>query len=134
MNKKHNINQWIKKIIPKDSIIHSWRYITLKIQYLIPATLLSFVLISPVLLTGCASTPKQESTGQFIDSSALTLKVKSKFLTDKSIKSLPITVNTYNNVVQLSGFVDNQQQKNRAVFLARHVKGVASVRDNLLIK
>jgi len=50
------------------------------------------------------------------------------------MKSLPITVNTYDNVVQLSGFVDNQQQKDRAVLLAKSVKGVASVRDNLVVK
>ena len=50
------------------------------------------------------------------------------------MKSLPITVKTYDNVVQLSGFVDNQRQKDRAEFIARNVKGVASVQDNLIVK
>lgn len=102
----------------------------MKIKSIIAAS----ALLSSLVLVGCASTPHHESTGQYIDSSALTLKVKTKLLEDKKVKSLPITVNTYDNVVQLSGFVDTQYQKDRAERIARSVEGVTSVKDNLVVK
>jgi len=62
------------------------------------------------VLTGCVSAVHEESTGQYIDSSAITVKVKSKLLADDSVKSLSISVVTYKGVVQLSGFVDSASQ------------------------
>jgi osmotically-inducible protein OsmY len=94
----------------------------------------SGLLISFLALGGCASSNQSESTGQYIDSSALTMKVKAKLLADDSVKSLPITVKTYKDVVQLSGFVNNQYQKNRADEIARSVPGVKDVQDSLIIK
>lgn len=105
---------------------------TNKIAYaLLFATILSS---SSVMLTSCASANRQESTGQYFDSSVITTKVKSKLLADKQIKSLPITVNTYKNTVQLSGFVDTRAQKARAVDIARSVVGVNYVKDSLVVK
>lgn len=85
-------------------------------------------------LTGCTATNRQESTGQYIDSSVITTKVKAKLVADKSIKSLPITVKTYKSTVQLSGFVDNNYQKQRAVELTQSVSGVTEVQDFLVVK
>ena len=95
---------------------------------------ISCVISSALILGGCVSTYKEESTGQYFDSSTITMKVKANLLADKQVKSLPITVNTYKNVVQLSGFVDNQIQKDRAEEIARNVKGVRGVNDSLIIK
>ena len=85
-------------------------------------------------LAGCASTSKQESTGQYIDSSAITTKVKANLLADKDIKALPISVETYKGTVQLSGFVDNNQQRQKAIAAAKSVPGVTSVKDSLVVK
>ncbi len=90
--------------------------------------------VSAVLLTSCSPAHKQESTGQYIDSSVITAKVKSKLLADKAVKGLAIKVNTYKNVVQLSGFVDTYQQKYRAVEITRNVPGVAAVQDFIVVK
>jgi hyperosmotically inducible protein len=103
-----------------------------KLKYASLALLISIPMFGAI--TGCASTHRQESTGQYFDSSAVTLKVKSALLADDQIKSLPITVNTYKNSVQLSGFVDTAAQKARALSVAQHVEGVKMVKDSLIIK
>jgi osmotically-inducible protein OsmY len=88
-----------------------------------------------ILLVGCvASTPKQESTGEYMDSSAVTTKVKGRLLADEKVKSLPITVTTYKGRVQLSGFVESQGQIDRAVNIARNTPGVQSVENDLVIR
>jgi hyperosmotically inducible protein len=94
----------------------------------------SVAILLSVFLVGCSSTTKQESTGQYIDNSAITLKVKSKLATDPDISSFPITVNTYKGVVQLSGFVDSYMQENKAVSIAKSVPGVVDVQDSLIVK
>lgn len=86
------------------------------------------------LTSACTSTRHSESTGQYVDSSAITLKVKAALLKDPIIKSLPITVNSYKNTVQLSGFVENREQELRAVELTKQVSGVYTVKDDLLIQ
>ncbi len=96
--------------------------------------ILTIATVCGTLLTACASTPKQESTGQYIDNSAITLKVKSQLLADPDVKSLPITVNSYKGDVQLSGFVDTYAQERKAVAIAQSVEGVKSVKDSLVVK
>jgi osmotically-inducible protein OsmY len=96
-------------------------------------TLLAFS-ITGALITSCASTASQESTGQYVDSSAVTMKVKADLLANKEVKSLPITVNTYKDGVQLSGYVDNAYQKAKAGDIASRVKGVKSVDNALIVK
>jgi osmotically-inducible protein OsmY len=88
----------------------------------------------PVAFSGCASTPTRESTGQYVDDSSITTKVKAKLLDDSMIKSLEISVKTYKGVVELSGFVDNKDQVDRAGDLAGQVEGVQSVKNNLIVK
>lgn len=92
------------------------------------------IALIPLALASCASTSNSESTGQLVDSSTITMKVKAKLLADKHVKSLPITVNTYKNEVQLSGYVNNRKQEALAVSLAREVEGVESVKDDLVVK
>jgi len=82
----------------------------------------------------CASSPKQESTGDYVDDSVITTKIKSKILADDFLKSFEIGVETRQGVVQLSGFVATQDAINKAGHIARGVGGVKSVRNNLIVK
>lgn len=92
------------------------------------------VLPVAIALTGCASTPRQESAGQFVDSSVITAKVKAKLVADKSVSSLPISVETYKRTVLLSGFVNTPYQKLRAERDAASVEGVVLVKNRLVVK
>ncbi len=85
-------------------------------------------------LSGCASTSKQSSTGEYIDDSVITTKLKTQLAGDDFLKSFRISVETYKGVVQLSGFVNTQIAKNKAGQIARSVNGVQSVKNNLIVK
>lgn len=102
-------------------------------------------IILPVVfatLIGCASTPKKESTstpkkestGEYIDDSVITTKVKAAILKESTLKSSEINVETYKGVVQLSGFVNSEGDINKAVEVARGVKGVTSVKNDMRLK
>ena len=82
----------------------------------------------------CASTPTSESTGEIIDDSVITTKVKSLLAGDDFLKSFQIGVETYKGVVQLSGFVNSKQAVDKAVEITRSVNGVKSVKNNLIVK
>lgn len=84
--------------------------------------------------TGCASTSKHESTGQYIDNSVITSKVKAAIFNEPTLKSMQITVETYKGVVQLSGFVDSEASVKKAGEVARSVEGVVSVKNDLIVK
>jgi len=83
---------------------------------------------------GCASTPTKEGTGEYIDDSAITTKVKSAILGDSALKVFQINVETFKGEVQLSGFVDSAAAKQKAGEVARGVGGVKSVKNNLIVK
>lgn len=93
-----------------------------------------FVAMLIASLAACASTSKQSSTGEYIDDSVITTKVKSLIAADAFLKSFQISVETFKGTVQLSGFVDSQQTANKAVEIARGVKGVTSVKNDLIVK
>ncbi len=95
------------------------------------------VFLAAVALTamvGCAATPTQESTGQYIDDSVITTKVKAAIFNDPSLKSAEINVETFKGRVQLSGFVSSSANINQAVAVARGVSGVASVKNDMRLK
>ena len=94
----------------------------------------SALLLAALLVSACASTPKQESTGQYVDDSLITTKVKTAILNEPSLKVAQITVETYKGVVQLSGFVDSAAASARAAALAREVKGVSSVKNDTRVR
>ena len=85
-------------------------------------------------LMGCAATAKHESTGQYVDDTAITAKVKSAIFEQPSLKSAEINVETFKGIVQLSGFVRSQENINTAILTARNVKGVTSVKNDMLLK
>ncbi len=85
-------------------------------------------------LIGCASTPKSEGTGQYVDDSVITAKVKTALLEEPSLKSYEINVETFKGNVQLSGFVSSPDNVDKAVVTARKVKGVTSVKNDMHVK
>jgi len=86
------------------------------------------------VFTGCAATQKKESTGQYVDDSVITTKVKGAIFDDPVLKVFQINVKTYKGVVQLSGFVDSQQSVKKAGEVAASVSGVVSVENDLNVK
>lgn len=84
--------------------------------------------------SGCAATPTKESTGEFVDDATITTKVKAAFVKDEVVKALDVNVETFKGIVQLSGFVDTAEQKYRAAELARRVRGVQDVKNNITVK
>lgn len=97
---------------------------------------LSALFLSVILMSflGCASTPKQEGTGEYIEDSVITTKVKAAILNEPGLKVAEINVETFKGIVQLSGFVSSKADKGKAVEVARGVKGVKSVKDDMLVK
>ncbi len=85
-------------------------------------------------LAGCASTQKQESTGQYMDDTAITTKVKAAIFEEPTLKSAEINVETFKGRVQLSGFVSSAANIDRAVMVARGVGGVNSVANDMRVK
>lgn len=97
----------------------------------ISAALLAFALVSVV---GCASTPTKEGTGEYVDDSVITTKVKTAILNEPTLKVAEINVETFKGVVQLSGFVASPAAATKAVEVARDVGGVKSVKNDMRIK
>lgn len=97
----------------------------------IPAFLMATLLI---FVVGCASTSQQESTGEYIDDSTLTTKVKAAIFNEPTLKSAEINVETFKGVVQLSGFVSSQTAVDKAVEITRQVKGIKSVKNDMRVK
>lgn len=85
-------------------------------------------------LAGCASTPIQESAGEYIDSSIVTAKVKVALLNAENLPSGQISVASFKRGVQLSGFVPTETDKSRAEGIARDVDGVKSVTNSIQVK
>lgn len=96
------------------------------------ATFVFAILMSA--LVGCASTSQQEGTGEYFDDSVITTKVKAAIFDEPSLKSAEINVETFKGVVQLGGFVSSQANINKATELARSVKGVKSVKNDMRLK
>lgn len=83
---------------------------------------------------GCASTGSTEGTGEYVDDTVITAKVKSAILAEPGLKSAEINVETFKGVVQLSGFVKEQADINAAMVLAKNVKGVTTVKNDMRLK
>jgi len=96
------------------------------------ATLAGVLLMATAL--GCASTAKQEGTGEYVDDTVITTKVKAAIFNEPTLKSAEINVETFKGVVQLSGFVSSAAAENTAVNVARKVEGVKSVKNDMRLK
>lgn len=91
-------------------------------------------LIVTVALASCAAVSGRETTGAYVDDATVTTKVKAQIFNDPSLRVLQINVETMQDVVQLSGFVDSTQTKARAGEIARGVEGVRSVKNDLVVR
>lgn len=98
------------------------------------STTVLFAAVALTALAGCASTHKHESTGQYVDDSAITTKVKAAIFNDPMLKSSEINVETFKGRVQLSGFVTSRAAIDRAVVVAQGVTGVTSVANDMRVK
>jgi len=93
-----------------------------------------FMTVLLVSVLGCSATPQKESTGEYVDDSYITTKVKAAILNEPGLKSSEINVETFKGEVQLSGFVNSQSDISRAIEVARSVKGVKSVKNDMRLK
>jgi osmotically-inducible protein OsmY len=93
-----------------------------------------FLALALMTAAGCASTQAQEGTGEYVDDSVVTTKVKAAILNEPSLSSAEINVETFKGVVQLSGFVNSRADITKAVEIARGVKGVNSVKNDMRLK
>jgi len=92
------------------------------------------LLVMIVTVAACTSTRTQSSTGEYVDDSVITTKVKSLLAADDLLKSFKISVETYKGTVQLSGFVNSQKAVDKAGEITKTVKGVTSMKNNLIVK
>jgi hyperosmotically inducible protein len=83
---------------------------------------------------GCAATATKQSTGEYVDDSSITVKVKAAFVKDEIVKALDVSVETFKGVVQLSGFVNTAAEKSQAAYVAGSVPGVIEVKNNIVVK
>jgi hyperosmotically inducible protein len=93
-----------------------------------------FLALTLMTAVGCASTPEREATGEYIDDSAITAKVKAAILNEPNLSAAEINVETFRGVVQLSGFVSSRADMTKAVEVARGVGGVKSVKSDMVLK
>jgi osmotically-inducible protein OsmY len=94
----------------------------------------AFLAIALVTTVGCSSTSTKEGTGEYVDDSVITTKVKAAIFNEPTLKSAEINVETFKGVVQLGGFVSSQADINKAVEVTRSVKGVTSVKNDMRLK
>jgi hyperosmotically inducible protein len=99
------------------------------------AKVLSAAIAATVLLmSGCAPIQGRETAGEYVDDATVSTKVRAELIGAQSLKGLDIHVETMQDVVQLSGFVDSADQKAQAEQIARGVKGVRGVRNNIVLR
>lgn len=101
-----------------------------ELKYLI-ALIFPFILVSSL---GCASTSTQEGTGEYVDDTVITAKVKTAIFNEPTLKLFEIKVETFKGVVQLSGFVSSAENERKAIELANSINGVKSVKNDMRLK
>jgi hyperosmotically inducible periplasmic protein len=99
------------------------------------ATALSAAVAATMLMmSGCAPMQGRESAGEYVDDATVSTKVRAELLRNQALKGFDIHVETMQDVVQLSGFVDSPEQKAQAEQIARSVSGVRGVRNNIVVR
>lgn len=94
----------------------------------------ALIALFSITIVGCASTTTREGTGEYIDDSVITTKVKTAILNEPSLKSAEINVETFKGIVQLSGFISTQGRIDKAIEVTRAVSGVKSVKNDMRLK
>lgn len=93
-----------------------------------------FIVAAMLSALGCATQSEPQGAGAYMGDSWVTTKVKAGILNEPSLKVSQINVETYNGTVQLSGFVDNAASQAKAVEIAKAVKGVTSVKNDMRLR
>jgi hyperosmotically inducible protein len=86
------------------------------------------------LMTGCQGDEYTRSTGETVDDASVTAQVKTELLADPQVSGMDVKVDTFRGTVQLTGFADTFEQKQRAEQLTRNINGVQSVRNDIIVK
>lgn len=94
----------------------------------------AFAAAVAITAVGCSSNPTSKSAGEYVDDAVITTKVKAAFAADPTVKATEVNVETYKGDVQLSGFVAEPRDAQRAVEIARGVQGVSSVKNDIRVK
>lgn len=95
---------------------------------------ITLAIILSLFLAACAGTANESSTGEYIDDTVLTSRVKSALLNDPDVSGLTVNVESFKGTVQLSGFVKTVAERNKALKLARAVNGVKRIKNDILIR
>lgn len=93
-----------------------------------------FFAFSMLVMAGCAAPEKQQTVGAYIDDATITTRVKATILDDPDLRVSEINVETFDGIVQLSGFVSSETEINRAVRVTQNVEGVKSVKNDMQVK
>jgi len=128
---QHDVSMGFPSIYPSPTDLSIEHLIMKALLKNIPIFLVSICLI---FLVACTSTSHRESTGEYIDDSVITSRVKAAIVADESLKVAEINVETYKGVVQLSGFVSSMDAQYKAVKVAKDVEGVKSVKNDMHVK
>lgn len=115
-----------------DDAPHPLEIVTMK--KLFKSLSLLFLTLAMASMLACAASPKQEGTGEYVDDSVITTKVKAAIFNEPTLKSAEINVETFKGVVQLSGFVNSVADIDKAVAITRSIKGVVSVKNDMRLK
>ena len=93
-----------------------------------------FASLCLLALFACAPTAQREGTGEHVDDTVITAKVKAALAADPGVKATEVNVETFRGTVQLSGFVSTPEARQRAIEVARSTKGVRDVKNDMAIK
>lgn len=103
----------------------------MNLSYRIHLILLGLVL---AVLSACAPSGANRGTGEYIDDTAITARVKTALATDPDVSAMNVQVETFRGTVQLSGFVESPESATRAAQLAGAVPGVKEVRNSMVVR
>jgi osmotically-inducible protein OsmY len=103
----------------------------MKLRNTLAITVTALVLIAT---SGCAVQRGQESVGAYVDDTGITTMVKSRFVENKLVDAAAISVETLKGTVMLSGFAKNAAERNTAETIARGVKGVTQVKNEIVVR
>ncbi len=95
---------------------------------------LAAVLFLSLFLVSCASSKYRESSGEYMDNAAISVKIKTKLLANKETKATAIEVESYKGTVILSGFVESTSEREKVLEIARAIDGVKDVKELLIVK
>lgn len=103
----------------------------MRLAHFLKSLLASFLILA---LVACAPTAKREGTGEYIDDTLITTKVKAALAADPNVKATEVNVETFKGMVQLSGFVSTKESIQKAIEIARGVSGVRGVKNDMTVK